>query len=93
MQNTKKRIYICHTFYHVYIACLKELNLPVGGNGAVRGQASLMLSSMSNDFGTLKERAEKSGLFERVIPYDEKEESFFRFPFSSKISIFPKFAQ
>ncbi len=74
---SKKRIYICHTYYHVYIACLKELNLPVGGEGAVRGQASLMLSSLSNDFGTLKERAEKSGLFEQVIPYEEKEESFF----------------
>lgn len=74
---SKKRIYICHTYYHVYIACLKELNLQVGGKEAVRGQASLMLSSLSNDFGTLKERAEKSGLFEQVIPYEEKEESFF----------------
>lgn len=73
----KKRIYICHTYYHAYIACLKELNLPVSGEGPVRGQASLMLSSMSNDFGTLKERAEKSGLFEQVISYEEKEESFF----------------
>lgn len=75
--NTRKRIYICHTFYHAYIACLKELNLPVSGEGAVRGQATLLLSTMSNDFGTLKERAENSGLFEQVIPYDEKEESFF----------------
>ena len=32
---------------------------------------------MSNDFGNLKERAEKSGLFREVIPFDEKEESFF----------------
>ncbi len=77
MGISKKRIYICHTYYHVYIACLKELNLPVRGEGPVRGQASLMLSSLSNDFGSLKERAEKSGLFEQVIPYDEKEESFF----------------
>ncbi|NBJ91266.1 glycosyltransferase family 52 [Parablautia muri] len=73
----KKRIYICHTYYHVYIACLKELNLPEDVGGAVRGQASLMLSSLSNDFGTLKERAEKSGLFEEVIPYEEKREDFF----------------
>lgn len=29
-----ERIYVCHTFYHVYIACLKELNLP----GDRRGQ-------------------------------------------------------
>ena len=27
----KERIYVCHTFYHVYVACLKELNLPEGG--------------------------------------------------------------
>ncbi|GFI04355.1 MAG: lipooligosaccharide sialyltransferase [Lachnospiraceae bacterium] len=72
-----RRIYICHTFYHVYISCLKELNLPTGGDGPIRGQAHLMLSSMSTDFGNLKERAERSGLFEKVIPYDEKEESFF----------------
>ena len=76
-KKSKKRIYICHTFYHVYIACLKELNLPKQGAGAVRGEASLLLSSLSNDFGRLKERAEKSGLFGEVIPYGEKEESFF----------------
>ncbi len=68
-----KRIYICHTFYHAYIACLKELNR----EKSEWGQASLMLSSMSNDFGNLKERAEKTGLFDEVIPFDEKEESFF----------------
>lgn len=67
------RIYVCHTFYHAYIACLKELNR----SKSEWGQATLMLSSMSNDFGNLKERAEKSGLFEEVIPFDEKEESFF----------------
>ncbi len=77
--KTHARIYICHTYYHVYIACLKELNLPKEGKDGepVRGQASLMLSKMSNDFGNLKERAEASGLFEEVIPYDEKEESYF----------------
>ncbi len=69
----KKRIYICHTFYHVYIACLKELNK----DKAQWGEASLMLSKMSNDFGNLKSRAEKTGLFAEVIEFDEKEESFF----------------
>ena len=29
MDKKKERIYVCHTFYHVYVACLKELNLPV----------------------------------------------------------------
>ena len=77
MEKSKKRIYICHTYYHVYIACLKELNLPVRGEAAVRGQASLLLSSLSNDFGTLQQRAMESGLFEEVLSYGEKEESFF----------------
>lgn len=36
-----------------------------------------MLSKMSNDFGNLKSRAEQTGLFEEVIEFDEKEESFF----------------
>lgn len=69
----KKRIYICHTFYHVYIACLKELNK----DSSKWGEASLMLSKMSNDFGNLKSRAEQTGLFEEVIEFDEKEENFF----------------
>ncbi len=77
VQKQKKRIYICHTYYHAYIACLKELNLPEDGSGAVRGQASLMLSCLSNDFGNLAERVRKSGLFAEVIPYGEKEEGFF----------------
>ena len=68
-----ERIYVCHTFYHVYIACLKELNLP----GDRRGQACLVLSTMSNDFGNLKARAERSGLFRQVFVFEEKEEGFF----------------
>ena len=69
----KERIYVCHTFYHVYIAVLKECNLPL----EKRGGATLVLSQMSNDFGNLKERAERSGLFEAVVEYDEKEDTYF----------------
>ncbi len=69
----KERIYICHTFYHVYVACLKELTLPEG----LRGQATLLLSSMSCDFGDLRERALTSGIFEDVLPFEEKEGSYF----------------
>ena len=69
----KERIYVCHTFYHVYIAVLKECNLPL----EKRGGATLVLSTMSNDFGNLKERAKKSGLFEDVVEYDEKEDTCF----------------
>ena len=69
----KKRIYICHTFYHVYIACLKELKL----NIMPSPEATILLSTMSNDFGDIKERLGSSGLFEAVFEYDERPESFF----------------
>ena len=69
----KERIYVCHTYYHVYVACLKELYLPE----KMHGQASLVLSTMSNDFGNLQERAGQSGLFEAVYLFEEKEDVFF----------------
>lgn len=73
VMKTRERIYVCHTFYHVYITVLKECNQ----KPEHRGKATLVLSTMSNDFGDLKERAQKSGLFEEVIEFHEKEESFF----------------
>ena len=84
MDKRRERIYVCHTFYHVYVACLKELNLPESGEtdgtavgcglpkGAVRGGATLVLSRMSNDFGDLDVRARACGLFEEVVWFDEK---------------------
>lgn len=69
----KERIYVCHTYYHVYVTCLKELALPKER----QGKATLVLSMMSNNFGNLKERAEASGLFEAVVMFDEKEDVFF----------------
>jgi len=66
----KKRIYICHTFYHVYISVVKELNL----EESRRGEATLLLSTMSNDFSGMEERAKASGLFEEVLLFDEKED-------------------
>ena len=71
--SRKERIYVCHTFYHVYVTILKECNLPK----ECRGGATLVLSKMSNDFGNLRSRALASGLFEDVIEFDEKEEAFF----------------
>ena len=62
----KDRIYVCHTYYHAYIVALKELNL----EKEKRGNATLVLSTMSNDFGNLKERAERCGLFEEVCMFD-----------------------
>lgn len=69
----KDRVYVCHTYYHVYVACLKELNLPI----QKRKNADLILSTMSNDFGDLKTRAEKCGLFDHVYMFDEKEDVTF----------------
>lgn len=69
----KDRIYVCHTYYHVYVACLKELNM----EREKRGNATLVMSTMSNDFGDLKERAEVCGLFEAVYMFDEKEDVCF----------------
>lgn len=69
-KSVKDRIYVCHTYYHVYVACLKELNLPEDD----RGNAALVLSTMSNDFGDLKDRADACGLFHAVYMFDEQED-------------------
>ncbi len=71
--QVKERIYVCHTYYHVYVTFLKELKLPK----EKRGQATLVLSKMSNNFENLKQRVESTGLFEEVIEFDEKREDFF----------------
>lgn len=71
-----RRVYICHTYYHAYIAVVKELNIEKTGRAGAqkpqKGEATLILSTMSNDFGSLKERVEKSGLFKDVYMFDEK---------------------
>ena len=71
----KERIYVCHTFYHVYVTCLKELSLRARTREA--SGATLVLSKMSNDFGDLKSRAKECGLFDEVIEFDEKNYTFF----------------
>lgn len=69
----KERIYVCHTYYHVYVTFLKELKLPI----EKRGQATLVLSKMSNHFEDLKTRVESTGLFAEVLEFDEKNEKSF----------------
>ncbi len=64
------RAYICHTFYHAYVATMKELNK----GPSHRKEATLILSTMSNDFGTMKDRAESSGIYKDVYLFDEKED-------------------
>lgn len=70
----KERIYVCHTYYHVYISLLKEFALPK----EKRGGATILLSKMSNDFETLKERLDREDMIEAVYEYDEKEKQVFR---------------
>ncbi|WP_024866462.1 hypothetical protein [Butyrivibrio sp. FCS014] len=38
------------------------------------GKADIMLSTMSNDFGKLPKRLEKTGVFDRIYMFDEKED-------------------
>lgn len=69
----KARVYVCHTYYHAWIAMVKELLLPK----EEQKKATLILSKLSNDFGNLDERMRKSGLFEEVFMYEEKADTQF----------------
>lgn len=69
----KDRIYVCHTYYHVYVTFLKEFALPK----EELGKATILLSSLSTDFETLKDRLEAVGIFEEVIAFDEKPFTYF----------------
>lgn len=69
----KERIYVCHTFYHIYVAFLKEMNLPK----TKRGMATLVISHMSTNFGNFPERVRSSGFFEEVVDFYEKDEKHF----------------
>ncbi|MCR5753623.1 MAG: alpha-2,8-polysialyltransferase family protein [Acetatifactor sp.] len=73
----RERIYVCHTYYHVYVTFLKELKLRAERGQDKMGGATLVLSKMSNNFENLKERVESTGLFEEVIEFDEKREDYF----------------
>jgi len=68
------RIYVCHTYYHVYVTFLKELELLREKDGP---RATLVLSKMSNNFEDLKSRVESTGLFRQVVEFDEKRDDFF----------------
>lgn len=78
MKNTS-RVYVCHTFYHVYVACLKECALQKASTeDKPTDKADLLLSTMSNDFSGLKERMDATGFWNRIIPFEEKH--FSQFP-------------
>ena len=73
MKKDRERIYVCHTFYNVYVTLLKEYNLPK----EKWGQAEIALSTLSQDFGDLKEHLEKTGMFRQVHTFVEKRDSEF----------------
>ncbi|MCR4763342.1 MAG: GNAT family N-acetyltransferase [Lachnospiraceae bacterium] len=66
-----RRIYVCHTFYHAYIACVKELLL-AGEENKNSGSADLILSMMSNQWGDFPEKLGKRTLFRRILFFDEQ---------------------
>lgn len=70
------RIYVCHTFYHVYITYLRELELR--SKDPEDRDATLVLSKMSNNFEGLFERIEAQKFFTKVLWFDEKRETFFK---------------
>ncbi len=77
MEKTKSRIYVCHTFYHVYVAILKEFKLVRTQASSEYVKADIALSSISTDFGDLGERLLRTGIFNEIFSLDEKREDFF----------------
>lgn len=74
MKKEKKgAIYVCHTYYHVYVTMLKEFARPK----EEQGKATLVLSKMSNDFEELPQRLAELGVFSEILEYDEKDFSHF----------------
>ncbi len=73
MSKKRGRIYVCHTFYHLYISFLKEFKQPE----KEKGNATIVLSLMSNDWGDIEERIVRSGYFKAVYKFDEKRDTFF----------------
>ncbi len=69
----KDRVYVCHTYYHVYVSFLKEMNLPE----EQRGNAVMVLSTMTTSFEGIKERIEASDVFKEVVMFDEKRDVYF----------------
>lgn len=71
------RIYVCHTYYHAYVVFLKEFHLRREKGMEAAGEATLVLSSMSNNFEQFGERVKATGLFADVISFDEKRDDQF----------------
>lgn len=64
-----ERIYVCHTYYHVYVSLLKEFMLPK----QQWGQAEIAISTMSTPFDEgFQGRLERCGMFQKVHILPEK---------------------
>ena len=62
------RIYVCHTYFHVYVSMLREYSLPV----EQQGKAKIVLSSVFQDFESLKDRLAACPLWDEVLELYEK---------------------
>ncbi len=76
-EKMNDRIYVCHTYYHAYVVFLKELHLRRKQGAEAVGEASIVLSSLSNTFEQFGERLKAVGLFADIITFDEKRADFF----------------
>lgn len=72
-----KRVYVCHTYYHVYVTFLKEFAL-IRDEGDDAGKADIVLSTISTGMEeSFVQRLKASGVFGEVFVVDEKKDSFF----------------
>ena len=76
-KKDKSRIYVCHTYYHVYVSILKEMKVARETAAKDYKKADIALSSISTNFEQLGDRIDKTGIFNKVIALDEKREDFF----------------
>ncbi|MDE7207764.1 MAG: lipooligosaccharide sialyltransferase, partial [Lachnospiraceae bacterium] len=77
MEKTKSRIYVCHTFYHVYVSLLKEMKIIRETLPSSYQKADIALSAISTNFENLGERLRRTGIFGEIFMLDEKREDFF----------------
>lgn len=72
------RIYVCHTYYNVYVSILKELHFQKIDNQ----KGTIALSMMSTDFKNLKVRLLNTNVFDDVIELNEVHPRFFKKKFN-----------
>lgn len=77
LKKTRSRIYVCHTFYHVYVSILKEMKVIREAEPSEYKKADIALSSISTDFENLGVRLGRTGIFNEIFALDEKREEFF----------------